>query len=171
MASLYGHKEVVQLLLKHPLVDPSSQRNSAIQWASEKGHKGVVDILLQDPCVDPSDRANEALRFASACVEVVKLLLSNPRVDPSDHSNLAILWASRFGHKEVVDLLCKDPRVDPSAVYIPLNYSIYSRNERHNKREQLLLRSESALAKIFWKPIEDQKLWSEDKGNSPIRKR
>jgi hypothetical protein len=29
MASLYGYKEVVQLLLKHPLVDPSSQRNSA----------------------------------------------------------------------------------------------------------------------------------------------
>jgi len=81
-ASIYGHFEIVRLLLKDPRVDPSDNNNYAIQWASERGH-----------------------------FEIVKLLLKDSRVDPSDNNNCAIRWASESGHLEIVRLLLEDLRV------------------------------------------------------------
>ena len=102
-----GHTEVVNLLLKNPRVDPGSNNNYAIKWASECGHTEVVKLLLKDSRVDPGDDNNFAIRLASrnGHTEVVKLLLKDSRVDPGDDNNFAIRWASRNGHTEVVKIL------------------------------------------------------------------
>ena len=77
-----GQLEVVKALLEDKRVDPSDDKNLAIQRASSCGH-----------------------------LEVVKALRKDKRVDPSDDNNLAIRWASKNGRVEVVKLLLKDHRV------------------------------------------------------------
>ena len=46
MASSYGHKGVVEVLLGDPRVDPFANNNEAIFSASHRGHAGVVKLLL-----------------------------------------------------------------------------------------------------------------------------
>ena len=123
LSSMYGHLDVVKLLLKDPRVDPSDDSNEAIRLASENGHTDVVKELLKDPRVDPSDKNNFAIRSVSfnGYVEVVKELLKDPRVDPSDLGNGSIRWSSENGHIDVVRELLKDPRVSPSDMN---NYAI-----------------------------------------------
>lgn len=117
-----GDVGMVSLLI-HLGIDPSAERNFAIQVASERGHQAVVNWLLADPRVDPSAGENYPIRWASknGHVAVVDRLLqyrdASGRlcVDPSAEDNLAIRWASRNGHVAVVDRLLADPRVNPSA--------------------------------------------------------
>jgi len=66
----------VRLLLADPRVNPITNDNLAIRWASQFGH-----------------------------IEIVRLLLTDPRVDPSAHDNDAIRLAKLNGHTEVVNLL------------------------------------------------------------------
>ena len=51
-------KEVVELLLVDPRVDPSANDYEAIRSASQKGHTEIVELLLADPRVDPSAITN-----------------------------------------------------------------------------------------------------------------
>jgi hypothetical protein len=67
---------VIRYLIKNKSVDPSTNDNIAIRWASEKGH-----------------------------YEVVKLLLSDTRVDPNVDDKYALRWANYYRHKEIVNLL------------------------------------------------------------------
>ena len=115
-----GDAELVDLMLQHPIVNPSADNNYAIRYASQQGHVAVVDRLLQDPRVDPSALNNNAIRYASyyGHLAVVDRLLQepwDPRVDPSALDNYAIQVASQYGHLAVVERLLQDPRVDPSA--------------------------------------------------------
>ena len=48
-------------LLKDNRVDPSTDDNNAIEWASRSGHLEVVQELLKDNRVDPSANNNEAI--------------------------------------------------------------------------------------------------------------
>src|SRR5690606_17610592 len=64
-ASVHGHLEVVQELLKDKRVDPSARDNYAIQYASSNGHLEVVKELLKDKRVDPSAENNEAIQYVS----------------------------------------------------------------------------------------------------------
>ena len=113
--------ELVEILLKHPLVDPITLGNYVLREACRHGYIEMVKLFLSDPRVDPTCE-NDGTPLSEACenghVEVVKLLLADPRVDPSryDHglSNYAISLACKNGHVEVVKLLLADPRVDPS---------------------------------------------------------
>ena len=57
--------EKVELILKDGKVDPSTQQNLAIRWASENGKKEIVDLLLKDKRVNPGDVDNYAIRLAS----------------------------------------------------------------------------------------------------------
>jgi len=53
MAALYGHLEVVKILLEDSRVDPSDQNNFAIHEAEENGHLDIVRLLLDNdyhPC-------------------------------------------------------------------------------------------------------------------------
>jgi len=112
-ASINGHLNVVNLLLKDPRVNPSDLHNLAIIGASEAGHLNVVDRLLEDPRVNPSDQDNRAIIDASekGHLNVVDRLLKDPRVDPSSQDNRAIIWASENGHLNVIDRLLEDPRI------------------------------------------------------------
>jgi ankyrin repeat protein len=81
----FGHKEIIEILLKDDRVDPSKYCNSAIREACYSGHKEIVEMLLKDS-----------------------------RVDPTDNDNEAIQHASMNGHKEIVEMLLKDSRVAAS---------------------------------------------------------
>jgi hypothetical protein len=113
VATLFSHKEVVQLLLKDERVDPAAQYNQAIRYATEDGHKEVVQLLLQDDRVDPAADNNYAIRHAAknGHKEVVQFLLQDDRVDPVAKDNQAIRFAAKNGHKEVVQVLLEDDRV------------------------------------------------------------
>lgn len=67
---------VIRYIIKNKCVDPSTNDNYAIKWASYYGH-----------------------------LEVVKLLLSDPRVDPNVDDKYALRWANYYRHREIVNLL------------------------------------------------------------------
>jgi hypothetical protein len=53
MASKYGYKSIVQMLLEHPKVDPAlDPNNHAIVYAAFAGHLDIVDLFLENPRVD-----------------------------------------------------------------------------------------------------------------------
>jgi hypothetical protein len=54
IAVYYGHKEIVEMLLKDNRVDPSADGSCALRNASLNGHKEIVEILLKDNRVDSS---------------------------------------------------------------------------------------------------------------------
>jgi hypothetical protein len=119
-----GHYNIVKLLLKPKIIDPSSKDNAAIIEAASSGHFKIVKLLLKDPRVDPSADDNLAICNAAKCsYDIVKLLLKDPRVDPTQHSNLALNSAIEHAQYKIVKLLLKDPRVDPSdnthGLYLP----------------------------------------------------
>jgi hypothetical protein len=112
-----GHDRVVELFLVDPRVDPTSEDNRAIRYASRNGHESVVKLLLADPRVDPAALDNDAIRCASqrGHANVVKVLLAEPRVDPAALDNDAIQLATRGRHVRVLKTLLADPRTDPGA--------------------------------------------------------
>lgn len=98
-------------------VNPTTDADGAIRYASENGHTEVVRLLLQDDRVDPSAYMDYAITCSAenGHVEVVGLLLQDSRVDPSAFDNYAIRRAALNGHSDVVNLLLRNGRVDPSA--------------------------------------------------------
>lgn len=64
-ASLYGHTEIVKLLIKDKRVDPTIYDNQAIKHACHYNRKGVINLLLSDKRVDPSTENNSAIKWAS----------------------------------------------------------------------------------------------------------
>ena len=56
LKSLYHNKlEYIQLLLKNKRIDPSTNNNETIRWASRKCYIEVVRELLKDQRVDPAE--------------------------------------------------------------------------------------------------------------------
>jgi Ankyrin repeats (3 copies) len=81
-ASANGHTAVVEVLMRHPCIDPTDDgTNHPLLWAAQSGHSGVVKLLMVDRRVDPS--------------------VGRP----------AALWsASRGGHLTTLELLLRDSR-------------------------------------------------------------
>jgi hypothetical protein len=128
-------------LLTHTRVDPTTDNNYYIRYASEKGLEGVVKVLLKVNNVNPAVAQNSALRAACVTgnVEVVKALLADPRVNPADFTNHAIQVASLSGHVEIVRALLEDPRVNPS---VNNNYALKVATQRgHTEVVELLTSS------------------------------
>jgi ankyrin repeat protein len=59
VACIYGHTEIVSLLLQDGRADPTTNYNSSLRWASRQGHTKVVEVLLQDGRVQDIDSAIE----------------------------------------------------------------------------------------------------------------
>ena len=87
LASQFGHKDVVQLLLADPRVDPSVGDNMPILLASQYGKIDVVRLLLDDPRVDSSAGDNQAIRYAKQYPNVVQLLTEHQfRLDGPEYN-------------------------------------------------------------------------------------
>ncbi|PRP83731.1 putative ankyrin repeat protein [Planoprotostelium fungivorum] len=138
-APIYRRLPILEMLLNHPGVDPSTDDNRALLRACKIGDLSFVCLLLADARVDPTVKDNEAIRTSSAKgrVGVVRLLLSHHRVDPSSMDNWAIRKASAGGHIGTVRSLLSHPLVDPSANN---NEAVRMAAERgHKKTVRLLL--------------------------------
>ena len=112
-AAFSGNIRIVDMLLRHPDVDPSVTNNLAIQHASAKGHTGVVSMLLKDDRVDPLSKGCIVLAAENGHAGVVSLLLRDPRI-PEHLATSALLEASRNGHADVVAILLHDGKADPA---------------------------------------------------------
>ena len=72
VASIKGHKEIVQMLLQQEKIDVNKQDGfggeTALMWASQKGHKEIVQMLLQHKNIDVNlqdSGGRTALTYAS----------------------------------------------------------------------------------------------------------
>ncbi|KAF3491527.1 uncharacterized protein GIQ15_01044 [Arthroderma uncinatum] len=103
----YGHKEVVQLLLKEG-ANVNAGNGYALEAASRNGHKDIVQLLLKEGAnVNAND--GDALEVASVNghKEIVQLLLKEG-ADVNTCDGRALEVASEYGHTEIVQLLLKE---------------------------------------------------------------
>jgi hypothetical protein len=135
LAVLHGHLTLVERLLQDN-VDPSANKNYAIQCAARNGHLAVVERLLQDKRVDPSADQNFAIQNAAynGHLAVIERLLQDKRVDPSADNNYAVRVAARNGFLAIVERLLEDVRVDFAAA---LRNSRPEHRKRFECRERL----------------------------------
>ncbi|KAI8903087.1 ankyrin repeat-containing domain protein [Gorgonomyces haynaldii] len=123
-------KDILKMLLKHPLVDPSDMDSEALRMACLYGYTSVVRLLLEDGRCDPAAADHQALE--EACIQghydIFQLLLNDPRVSPAANDQLAIkmvpvtcssdksTWSARIlmNKQRMMKELLLDPRVDPS---------------------------------------------------------
>ena len=77
MMGRQGHsshtREVLELFLAHPDIDPTVGDNSAIRYAAEKGSTEIVRVLLDDGRVDVGAMDSYAIRWAKT--EEIKAML------------------------------------------------------------------------------------------------
>lgn len=111
----FGHREIVDMLLKYPNIDPSSNNNYAISCATKGNHKRVVASLLADPRLK-SLNANHLLCEAVIVgnMEILAMLLADSRINSVGLNNIAIILAARHQKVKMVAMLLEDGRVDPS---------------------------------------------------------
>lgn len=114
-AFINNQKEIIVLLLTHPLIDSDSCHDIFL-WAISLNERKLVNQLLKDSRLDPSCREDEA--FRSACgvghLDMVRLLLLDERINPAANENQGIQLACAEGYLEIVKVLLLDDRVDPS---------------------------------------------------------
>ena len=103
--------------VKSLVVDPTVDKNLAIQLAANYGQLNIVKFLVTLPGVDPTIYSNNVVRLAaqSGHIDVVKFLVTLPGVDPTILDNITIQYAAVCGHLEVVKFLVTLPGVDPAA--------------------------------------------------------
>jgi ankyrin repeat protein len=157
-----GRYELVDLLIRHPLVNPGDSNNLALRKAVLGGHTQVVRRLLQSPSVNPSARSiisSLGLRIvgtdefgsmtpleiaaAKGYDEIADILLSDPRVNPADRNNKALLLASRNNHVDIVKKLLQNDAVLTKG---SLTHILSASNNDHIT--QLLLEAQSNRKKI-----------------------
>ncbi|KXH65986.1 hypothetical protein CSAL01_02126 [Colletotrichum salicis] len=123
IASLGGHKDIVELLLEK--LGGVARVNECIYNASIRGHVEIVKLLLAsgvDPAISSRENINgvTALDAASAGghAQIVRILLDQGMdVNAKDSSNMtALLRASRGGHREVVKFLLQHGADPPLTV-------------------------------------------------------
>ena len=110
-AAIYGHEEVVRLLLQEIHIQPERQdmyhSRTALSWAAQKGHEGVVKLLLGREDVNP-ESSNE-------------------------YGQTPLLWAAEKGHEGVVKLLLERKDVNPDGAnddgYTPLSLAAVNSHE------------------------------------------
>jgi ankyrin repeat protein len=112
----HNHREMIQLLLKHPKVDPTLHRNKATRLAVWTGDIEVVKLFLADQRINPSDDNNISLKMAiiKNSLEISQLLVSHPRINLSIGFQDLMETAIDRDRLEIAKLLLKDPRIDPS---------------------------------------------------------
>lgn len=140
-----GHAKLVQLLLKHPHVDPTLEHNSAMYSACMNGQLEAVRCLIEDPRVDPSADNNRSILVALRTnqVKIVKLLMSHPKVDPCFNNSVILRHACSRVQMKMIKMFLAHPSV-PSQEMLP--------------REPLLFACERGLMAVVRALIEDPRI-------------
>jgi len=82
LATCYGYKDIVELLLNHKDIDINIKDNSgytALMFIVVQGYKDIVELLLNHKNIDVNIK--------------------------DDKGYTALMWAARRGHKDIVELL------------------------------------------------------------------
>ena len=123
-ASIYGHSEIVGLLLQHPQISINKRSSlgnkGALYYASGGGYSEVVRLLLQHPQINVNivnKHGETALYWPSSWgySEIVMLLLQHPQIDvnkETDDGQTALGIASEQGHLDVSELLLDHIEID-----------------------------------------------------------
>lgn len=115
-----NNTDVIKLLFKYNMGDPSDDNNYAIEHACYRKNVEVLRLLLNDNRVDPNAHnlcriAYENTRCSFSEHEILKVLLDFEKVDPTMDSNWLFKEACDRGDSSLVCKLLKDHRIDPSS--------------------------------------------------------
>lgn len=122
-AAEYGHKDTVELLMKHTDTDTDStdeQGRTPLSWAAGRGHVDVLKVLLNCPAVSANSKDSHSqspLSWAArmGAASAVRYLITRNEVDKEsrDRSGQTPLsWAAYNGHLEITMMLAESPGVD-----------------------------------------------------------
>ena len=87
----YNCVDILRILIRHPLVDPSANCNRILmnECRSNNASEIIVELLLQHPSIDPS--INNFVALELVCqnnqMQIVNLFLHHPKINPSDPNN------------------------------------------------------------------------------------
>jgi ankyrin repeat protein len=114
LATMYGHKAVVQLLIDKK-ADIAAVDNyygwTALHYAAQDGHEAVVQLLIDKKAdiaaVDKDGRTTLMLAAKNGHKAVIRLLLDKKaNMTAEDNDGWTVLhYAARYGHEAVVQLL------------------------------------------------------------------
>jgi ankyrin repeat protein len=114
-ASIGGFLDIVKLLLKNPLVDPSFAYNKSLYEVSKNGYLDILKLLLQNK-KNNYDKSLLNTAFVQGAkygkIDVVEFLLKEPLIDPTYKNNLASRMAYRYYNINTLFLLFHDERVN-----------------------------------------------------------
>ena len=115
-AAVYGHEEVVRLLLQKRFIQPDHQDanygRTALSWAAGNGHEGVVRLFLRQQFVNPGSVDGQGGKLAR-----VASLLFERYVNPDNlcrRGRTPLSWAAENGHEGIVKLLLERKAVNPN---------------------------------------------------------
>ncbi|KAJ3293112.1 hypothetical protein HDU79_000695 [Rhizoclosmatium sp. JEL0117] len=113
---LHGYNDAVELLLKHPKVEP---KDLALCAAVKENHLSTVQILLSNPQITSNPKTiNNGIKAAAESnrVDMMRLLLAVPCSDPSHNNSYPLHYSSNCKNLEMIKLLLEDGRADPMAL-------------------------------------------------------
>ncbi|CZR66737.1 related to ankyrin [Phialocephala subalpina] len=113
VASYFGHKAVVKLLLEKSakLETKDNYGRTPLSWAAGNGHEAVVELLLEKSAeLETKDNCSRTpLLWAAQCgyEAVIELLLEKGAElkTKDNYGRTPLSWAAGNGHKAVVELL------------------------------------------------------------------
>lgn len=114
VAVLNGFTRVIKLLIDNN-INPATDNNFAIKYASKFGYVEIVRLLLEDPRVDPTVDKGFALRKAlkQKHTDIISMLLADSRIGPV--IDCVLWWAAFSGKVDAIKILRDDPRANPAA--------------------------------------------------------
>lgn len=154
-----NHEIAVEALIKDKRVNPSSNRNAALELAHQLGRKNIVRLLLRDvrvrvmhdililfKHVSQIERETEALeaKFIDLIIgkanfppdhfnECIQICLDNPSFDASFQNNLSLALACKLRRTVVVKNLLKNERVIKAG-----NYDLALKNAKESGHEDIV---------------------------------
>jgi ankyrin repeat protein len=138
IASYFGFKAVVQLLLTTGKVEPDSKdeyKRTPLSYAARGGYEAVVQLLLATGKVEPDSKDEFDQTPLSYTAErgheaIVQLLLATSKVEPDSKDVLdrtPLSYAAERGHEAIAQLLLATGKVEPDSKDVldrtPLSYA------------------------------------------------
>ena len=145
IAAMYGHSDVVQLLIEQPHININNKNwlgHTPLSLAAWYGQLDVIEVLLteSETEVDPQDKecgqTPLSLAVEQGNTSIAKLLLANG-ADPNSRDKKGrtpLGWAAEKGRPEEVKLLLTSSKILPNLAdrdgITPLHQAVKSRNDQ-----------------------------------------